>query len=137
MKIRSILFKRFAQGLAAMFVFGAVSGSAATDLFVAFPNNSTHTAAVVAAAIANVPTNAGVVFDANGQTNDIQIWNFGSGVFTGAVDITSTLQRIRNGQSVANTESDDGGFFNFNSPSFPISPAKGTIITWNSSCGRF
>jgi hypothetical protein len=67
----------------------------------------------------------GVVFDANGQTNDIQIWNYGTGVYTGAVNISSTLQRIRNGQSVANTESDDGGFFNFYPYEFPNIPRKG------------
>jgi len=72
-----------------------------------------------------VPTNVGVVFDANGQTNDIQIWNYGTGVYTGAVNISSTLQRIRNGQSVANTESDDGGFFNFYPYEFPNIPRKG------------
>jgi hypothetical protein len=111
--------------LAVAFALGAVSGSAATDPFVPFPNNSTHTAAVVAAAIANVPTNVGVVFDANGQTNDIQIWNFGAAVYTGAVNVASTLQRIRNNQSVANSESDDGGFFNLYTNEFPNIPRKG------------
>ncbi len=125
MKTRIFVLNPLVCGLAAAFVLGAVSASAATDPFVPFPNNSTHTAAVVAAAIANVPTNVGVVFDANGQTNDIQIWNFGSGIYTGVVDVSSTLQRIRNGQSVANTESDDGGFFNFNSPEFPNIPRMG------------
>jgi hypothetical protein len=72
-----------------------------------------------------VPTNVGVVFDANGQTNDIQIWNFNTGIFTGVVDVSSTLQRIRNGQSVANEESDDGGFFNFYPYEFPNIPRKG------------
>jgi hypothetical protein len=69
--------------------------------------------------------NAGVVYDANGQTNDIQIWNYGTGVYTGAVNIALTLQRIRNGQSVANTETDDGGFFNFYSYEFPNIPRMG------------
>ena len=125
MNTRSFLLNPLVQGLVAVFALSAVSGSAATYSFVAFPNNSTHTAAVVAAAIANVPTNVGVVFDANGQTNDIQIWNFNTGVFTGVVDVSSTLQRIRNGQSVANEETDDGGFFNFFPSEFPNIPRKG------------
>ncbi len=125
MKTRFFVLNCLAQGLAAVFVLGVASSKAQTYSFVSFPNNSTHTAAVVAAAIANVPTNAGVVYDANGQTNDIQIWNYNVGVYTGAVNIALTLQRIRNGQSVANTESDDGGFFNFNSPEFPNIPRKG------------
>jgi hypothetical protein len=125
MKIRLFVRNPLTQGLVAVFALSAMSGSAATYSFVAFPNNSTHTAAVVAAAIANVPTNVGVVFDANGQTNDIQIWNFNTGIFTGVVDVSSTLQRIRNGQSVANEESDDGGFFNFYPYEFPNIPRKG------------
>src|SRR5580658_3157919 len=125
MKARFLVFNPFAQGLAVAFALGVASSKAQTYSFVPFPNNSSHTAAVVAAAIANVPTNAGVVYDANGQTNDIQIWNYGDLVFTGAVNIVSTLQRIRNGQSVANTESDDGGFFNFYSYEFPNIPRMG------------
>ncbi|MGD0061074.1 MAG: hypothetical protein ABSD58_16800 [Verrucomicrobiia bacterium] len=125
MKTSCSVLNPLAQGLAAAFALGVMSSNAQTYSFVSFPNNSTHTAAVVAAAIANVPTNAGVVYDANGQTNDIQIWNYGTLVYTGAVSVASTLQRIRNGQSVANTESDDGGFFNFNSPEFPNIPRKG------------
>ncbi|HTS18397.1 MAG TPA: hypothetical protein VMP11_12550 [Verrucomicrobiae bacterium] len=116
---------RLGRALVVVFALGVASSEAQTYSFVPFPNNATHTAAVVAAAIANVPTNVGVVLDANGQTNDIQIWNYDTGVYTGAVDITSTLQRIRNGQSVANTESDDGGFFNFYSYEFPNIPRKG------------
>ncbi len=125
MKTKIFVLNPLVCGLAALFVLGVASSNAQTFSFVAFPNNSTHTAAVVAAAIANVPTNAGVVYDANGQTNDIQIWNYDVGVYTGAVSVASTLQRIRNGQSVANSESDDGGFFNFNSPEFPNIPRKG------------
>jgi hypothetical protein len=125
MKTRFFALNPLAQGLAVAFALGVASSKAQTYSFVSFPNNSTHTAAVVAAAIANVPTNVGVVYDANGQTNDIQIWNYGTGVYTGAVNISSTLQRIRNNQSVANTESDDGGFFNFYPYEFPNIPRKG------------
>ncbi|MGD1019268.1 MAG: hypothetical protein ABSA12_08100 [Verrucomicrobiia bacterium] len=125
MKTRCFVLNLLVQGLAAAFALGVASSKAQTYSFVSFPNNSTHTAAVVAAAIANVPTNVGVVYDANGQTNDIQIWNYGTGVYTGSVNVSSTLQRIRNGQSVANTESDDGGFFNFYSYEFPNIPRMG------------
>ena len=38
--------------------------------FEAFPNNSTYSSAAVAQAIANVPTNAGAVFDAIGTTTN-------------------------------------------------------------------
>jgi hypothetical protein len=126
MKTRSAPINRLALAFALAFPLAAASTEAlTTNNFVAFPNNSTHSNASVMAAIANVPTNVGVVYDANGQTNDIQIWNYNVGVYTGAVDITSTLQRIRNNQSVANTESDDGGFFNFSSREFPNIPRKG------------
>ncbi len=47
-----------------------------------FPNNSTHSNASVMAAIANVPTNAGVVYDPIGQTN-YQVYNFGTLVYIG------------------------------------------------------
>lgn len=112
--------------IAAATLVTTLASYANTYSFVSFPSNATHDAAAVAAAIANVPTNVGVVYDANGQTNDIQIWNYGSGIYTGAVDVSSTLQRIRNNQSVANTESDDGGFFNFHTNEFPNIPRKGT-----------
>jgi len=137
MKARCFVVNPLAQGIVAMFALGVASSKAQTYSFVSFPNNSMHTAAVVAAAIANVPTNVGAVYDANGQTNDIQIWNYGDGVYTGAVNVASTLQRIRNGQSVANTESDDGGFFNFYSYEFPNIPRMGNnyymeFVVWPS-----
>jgi hypothetical protein len=122
MNTRFVLVNR----LAVAFTLAIASTQAqTTNNFVAFPNNSTHSNASVMAAIANVPTTIGVVFDANGQTNDIQIWNFNTLVYTGPFDVSSTLQRIRNNQSVANTESDDGGFFNFYSYEFPNIPRKG------------
>jgi hypothetical protein len=126
MKTRSVPIYRLAAALALAFTLVAASTEAVTtNNFVGFPNNSTHSNASVMAAIANVPTNVGVVYDANGQTNDIQIWNYGTLVYTGPLDVSSTLQRIRNNQSVANTESDDGGFFNFYSYEFPNIPRKG------------
>ena len=111
--------------LTALAITGTIEAQAAATAFVAFPNNSTHSAAAVAQAISNVPTNAGVVYDALGLTNDIQVYNFGSLVYTGPVDVSLTLDRIRLGYSMANSESDDGGFFNFNSGELPNIPRKG------------
>jgi len=91
----------------------AATVGAATVSFGSFPNNSTHSNASVIAAIANVPTNAGVVYDPIGQTNYLQVYNFGTLVYTGPVDVSLTLERIRLGYWMP-TETDDGGFFNFN-----------------------
>lgn len=46
----------------------AATSRAATVSFGSFPNNSTHGNASVMAAISNVPTNVGVVFDLIGPT---------------------------------------------------------------------
>jgi hypothetical protein len=98
---------------------------AAPTAFGAFPDNATHSNAAVAAAIANVPTNAGVVYDPVGQTNDIQVYNFNALVYTGTIDVTLTLSRIRHGYCIT-AESNDGGFFNFNNPGeLPNIPRKG------------
>jgi hypothetical protein len=75
-----------------------------------------HNAAAVAQAISNVPLTAGLVFDGNGVFTNTQIWSFGTNIFTGIVDVTPTLERIRRGLSVYNNEPDDGGFFNFTDP---------------------
>jgi hypothetical protein len=81
--------------------------------FEPFPDNATHSAAAVAEAIANVPLNVGQVYDTDGVTDDdIQVYNFGTLVYTGPINISSTLQRIRDGDWIP-TEPDDGGFFNF------------------------
>src|ERR1017187_449325 len=98
---------------------------AAPTAFGAFPNNSTHSNASVAAAIANVPTNAGVVYDALSQTNAIQVYNFGTLTYTGPIDVSLTLARIRAGYCIT-AESNDGGFFNFNNANeLPNIPRKG------------
>jgi len=126
LKAEFVALNLLAQALAVALALGVRSGEAqTTNSFVPFPNNSTHSNASVMAAIANVPTNVGTVYDANGQTNDIQIWNYGTFEYSGPFDVSSTLQRIRNNQSVANTESDDGGFFNFYSYEFPNIPRMG------------
>jgi hypothetical protein len=92
--------------------------------FGSFPNNSTHSSASVAAAIANVPTNVGVVYDPIGQTNYIQVWNFDDLVYSGPVDVSLTLQRIRLGYWMP-TETDDGGFFNLDAGELPNIPRLG------------
>ena len=97
---------------------------AAPTAFGAFPNNSTHSNASVAAAIANVPTNAGVVYDALSQTNAVQVYNFNKLVYTGPIDVSLTLARIRAGYCIT-AESNDGGFFNFNPGELPNIPRKG------------
>ena len=109
---------------------------AATVSFGSFPNNSTHSNASVMAAIANVPTNAGVVYDPIGHTNYLQVYNFGTLVYTGPVNVSLTLQRIRLGFWMP-TESNDGGFFNFsNAGELPNIPRKGNnyymeFVVWS------
>jgi hypothetical protein len=115
----------------------AVTAQATPIHFGVFPNNATHSNASVAAAIANVPTNAGVVYDPIGQTNSIQVYNFSVLSYTGPIDVSLSLGRIRQGGCVTN-ESNDGGFFNFNNPNeLPNIPRKGNnyymeFVVWPS-----
>jgi hypothetical protein len=116
------------QARAALLVMAVVAVSptyASPVAFQAFPNNSTHSSAAVAQAIANVPTNAGAVYDAIGQTNHVQVYNFSSLVYTGPLDVSLTLDRIRHGDWML-TESNDGGFFNFRSGELPNIPRMGS-----------
>lgn len=83
-------------------------------------------AASIATAIANVPLNVGLVYDANGQTNNTQIYNYQTNIYTGVVDVKATLDRIRNNQSIFSTEPDDGQFFNFNGGGLTNIPRMGT-----------
>lgn len=137
---------RFARGarwrgcievLAALSVVLLTVTANAQTSFGSFPNNSTHSSASVMAAIANVPTNAGVVYDPIGQTNYIQVYNFGALSYTGPIDVSLTLQRIRLGYWMP-TETDDGGFFNFNNAGeLPNIPRKGNnyymeFVVWPS-----
>ena len=102
----------------------AMRAGAQSVAFEPFPDNSTHSSAAVAEAIANVPLDAGTVYDASGQSDDIQIWNYGTEVYTGPVDVTSTLDRIRDGDWLP-TETDDGGFFNLDPGQLPNIPDMG------------
>ena len=51
--------------------------------------------------------------------------NFGTTVYTGPLDVTTTLNRLHGNQSVVANESDDGGFFNFNPSELPNIPRNG------------
>ena len=102
----------------------AVAITARGDTFKNFPDNSTHISVAVVAAADDVPASAGSVYNA-GNPNDIQIINFGTTIYTGPVDVTTTLQRLRNNQSVYADDSDDGGFFNFNPGELPNIPRMG------------
>jgi hypothetical protein len=61
--------------------------------------------------MSHVPTNVGTVYDANGNTNTIKVVNFGTTVYTGPVDVSLTLARIR-ALKCETQEANDGGFFN-------------------------
>ncbi|HEY1685678.1 MAG TPA: ribonuclease domain-containing protein [Tepidisphaeraceae bacterium] len=102
----------------------ALTCAARGDTFKAFPDNSTHISVAVVAAADDVPAGAGAVYNA-GNPNDIQIVNFGTVIYTGAVNVATTIQRLQNNQSVYADESDDGGFFNFNSGELPNIPRMG------------
>lgn len=128
---------RWASVLAMIWVVAlAATIHAAPVAFGTFPNNPTHSNAAVAAAIANVPTNAGVVYDAIGQTNRTQVYSFSTLVYTGPVDVSLTLERIRHGDWMS-THSTDGGFFNFSPGELPNIPRKGNnyymeFVVWYS-----
>jgi len=63
-----VSWRGWVGALAMMSAVGLTATSRAqTVSFGSFPNNSTHSNASVMAAIANVPTNAGVVYDPIGR----------------------------------------------------------------------
>ncbi len=102
-----------------------------------FPDNANISSYSIAAAIANVPTNAGVVYDSNGQTNHIDVYNFGRLVYSGPLNVALTLERIRLGCCIP-TEKHDGGFFSFKHlGELPNIPRKGNyyyreFVVWPS-----
>ena len=93
--------------------------------FAPFPTDSVRIAAAVVAAAQDVPTTAGPVYDSSGNTNDIKVVNFSTTIYTGPINVATTITRLRNDQSVYLNESDDGGFFNFNSNELPNIPRMG------------
>jgi hypothetical protein len=105
-------------------VISTVAVTAWGDTFKNFPDNSTHISVAVLAAADDVPASAGTVYNA-GNPNDIKVINFGTVIYTGSVDVTTTLDRLRNNQSVYADESDDGGFFNFDPGELPDIPRMG------------
>ena len=112
----------------------AVCAQARAALFLHFPTDSVHSNAVIAAAIANVPRTIGTVYDASGRTDDIQVWNYSTLVYTGPFDVSSTLERIRHDQWMGD-HYNDGGFFNFYPNELPNIPRLGNnyymeFIVW-------
>jgi hypothetical protein len=107
------------------FVAGlACQGRAWAEPFLSFPDDGTHDRAAILAAIANVPADAGVVYDQFGNTQTIQIWNFDQLVYTGPVNISATLDRIRNDYWMA-LHPNDGIFFNLRPDQLPNVPRMG------------
>jgi hypothetical protein len=95
-------YKSFFNGLLTIVLVCVLAGlrHAASMPLASFPDSANPSSYSVAAAIANVPTNAGVVYDAIGRTNSIQVYNFGQLVYSGPIDVTPTLERIRHGCSI-------------------------------------
>jgi hypothetical protein len=83
-----------------------------------------HDRDAIMAAIANVPLDAGIVYDADGNTDDIQVWNFQTQVYVGPIDVTATLDRIRLGYWMS-AHPNDGGFFNLHDGQLPNIPRMG------------
>ena len=71
-------------------------------------------------AISLVPDDAGTVYDADGNTDDIQIVNFGQVVYEGPVDVSETLDRIRNDQKLPHNN--DGTIFTNTEHLLPDAP---------------
>jgi hypothetical protein len=81
------------------------------------------------AAIANVPLDVGIVYDADWNTDNIQVWNRDrngtwSEVYVGSLDVSATLDRIRLGDCMR-LEQNDGGFFNLRANELPNIPRMG------------
>ena len=103
----------------------ACQGRARADTFIPFPNDLTHDRNTILAAIANVPADAGVVYDEFGRTDTIQIWNFDQLVYVGPVNVKATLDRIRLDDWMS-LHPNDGGFFNLLPGQLPNVPRMGT-----------
>jgi guanyl-specific ribonuclease Sa len=65
--------------------------------------------AAIQDAISLVPEEAGTVYDDLGGTDDIEIVNFGEVVYVGPVDVSATLDRVRNNQALPHPN--DGSIF--------------------------
>jgi hypothetical protein len=109
--------------VAVLAAFTAAPVRAAT--FAPFPDGSVRIDAAILAAAADVPAGTGVVYDPSGNSNDIKVVNFGTTIYTGPINVASTIARVAANQSVYQNESDDGGFFNFNPGELPNVPRMG------------
>jgi hypothetical protein len=83
-----------------------------------------HDSEVIMAAIANVPLDVGIVYDGDGNTDNIQVWNNHIQVYVGPLDVTATLDRIRLGDWMS-AHPNDGGFFNLKDGELPNIPRMG------------
>ena len=83
-----------------------------------------HDSEVIMAAIANVPLDAGIVYDGDGNTDNIEVWNNHVQVYVGPLDVTATLDRIRFDYWMS-AHSNDGGFFNLKEGELPNIPRMG------------
>lgn len=85
---------RQGNALLSFVVCMALAGQAWADNFFDFPDDRRDD---IAAAIALVDPTSGVVYDTSGDTSSIQVWDRRTQIYTGPLDITSTLDRIRFG----------------------------------------
>jgi hypothetical protein len=92
------------------------------DKFQSFPDDRRD---AIAAAIANVPDDAGICYDEVGDTESIEIWNLGKLAYVGSFDVTSTLDRIRLGYWISTATRHDGGIFNLRPGQLPNVPRMG------------
>jgi hypothetical protein len=109
--------------LAVVTTLGLAATARAED-FQCFPDDATHSSDAIFAAIAKVPDDAGIVYDADGSTDTIQVWNFDALVYVGPVDVTATLDRIRLGYWMSD-HPNDGGFFTPRGNQLPNVPRLG------------
>src|SRR5262245_9262834 len=108
--------------LAAVATLG-LAGQGRADKFQTFPDDRRD---AIAAAIANVPDDAGVCYDEFGDTESIEIWNLGKPAYVGCFDVTSTLDRIRLVYWTAPAASHHGGGgFNLRPGQLPNVPRMG------------
>ncbi len=131
------MFAKFAGVRSWLFVGAAVAslglpGEGRADNFQPFPNDRRD---AIAAAIAQVPGDAGVCYDGFGDPSAIEIWNNGELAYVGEWDVTSTLDRIRLGYWISTNTRHDGGLFNLNPGELPNIPRMGTnyyreFIVW-------
>jgi guanyl-specific ribonuclease Sa len=70
--------------------------------------------------ISQVPEDAGTVYDDDGNTDDIEIVNLGVVVYTGPVDVTETLDRVRSNSRLPHNN--DGSVYHSKLDDPPLLP---------------